>query len=80
MKNYQEYINNTLIDSSSDEETEDDIYIFPTHICKDIYEGIKKLCKDTYLPLFDKLTEQDLMEFLYPDFNEFEEGYIVEKY
>jgi hypothetical protein len=64
---------NPIINNESDEDEEyynEEEVFYPTEmeIVKDIYDDIKMECDESVLPLFDLLTEEDLMTFL--NFNE----------
>ena len=66
MSDYPEYIKDTQIDSEEDEYYNEEEIFYKTEreIVRDIYEDIKRKCKGNILPLFDLLTEEDLMSFL----------------
>jgi len=66
MSDYPEYIKDTQIDSEEDEYYNEEEIFYKTEreIVRDIYEDIKRECKGSVLPLFDLLTEEDLMSFL----------------
>ena len=64
---------NPIINNESDEDEEyynEEEVFYPTEmeIVRDIYDDIKMECDESVLPLFDLLTEEDLMTFL--NFNE----------
>ncbi len=66
MSDYPEYIKDTQIDSEEDEYYNEEEIFYKTEreIVRDIYEDIKRECRGSVLPLFDLLTEEDLMSFL----------------
>ncbi len=66
MSDYPEYIKDTQIDSEEDEYYNEEEIFYKTEreIVRDIYEDIKRECRGSNLPLFDLLTEEDLMSFL----------------
>ena len=66
MSDYPEYIKDTQIDSEEDEYYNEEEIFYKTEreIVRDIYEDIKRECRVSNLPLFDLLTEEDLMSFL----------------
>ncbi len=61
----------TLIQMSDIEDnyfdTSDEIYPLPQDIVRDIYEDIKWECEGS--ELFNDLLEEDLMGFLYPEYD-----------
>ena len=61
----------TLIQMSEIEDnyfdTSEEIYPLPQEIVRDIYEDIKWECKGT--ELFNELLEEDLLSFLYHDYD-----------
>ena len=66
MSDYPEYIKDTQIDSEEDEYYNEEEIFYKTEreIVRDIYDDIKRECRGSNLPLFDLLTEEDLMSFL----------------
>jgi len=66
MSDYPGYTKDTLIESEDDEYYNEEEIFYKTEreIVRDIYEDIKKEYKGSILPLFDLLTEEDLMSFL----------------
>jgi len=66
MSDYPEYIKDIQIDSEEDEYYNEEEIFYKTEreIVRDIYEDIKRECKGSILPLFDLITEEDLMSFL----------------
>jgi hypothetical protein len=45
----------------------EEIYLLPQEIVRDIYENIKWECES--IELFNDLLEENLLEFLYPDYD-----------
>ena len=63
MKEVQEYIESEFTDSDNEE-----IIFNPMNNVLSIYSYIKEECKNTIFSLFDRLTEEDLLYFLYPEY------------
>jgi len=66
MSNLQEVIETDYSDDDcfySDEE----LVFDPRNKVYQVYEYIKDICKGSIYPLFDNLTEDSLLSFMYPD-------------
>ena len=69
MSEYPDYIKDTLVSEESEEDDEyynEEEIFYPSNmsIVREIYDDIKMECENSVLPLFDLLTEEDLMTFL----------------